>query len=176
MTIPLQQLTAEPTTVTINGKELMLSPLRVKDVGSMTQWFCEKPLEDCNLHLQKYGEMYHEKKRRKLVDDAHKEYELRLSISNGHEIDEKTINKFSDEMRKAYSSLEGTARLLWLSLKKTNPELTLDETKELVTLDTMALINDTLMAISTVKKSEDELMMEEDDDEDSEKKTKTSCS
>jgi hypothetical protein len=168
MTIPLNQLTAEPTTVVLDGKHLELSPLRIADVGNMEKWFCELPLEQCNEQLKKYGNMYHEKKRRKLVDKADAEYQLRLDISNGHERDEEKLKNYASEMRKVYSSLEGTARLLWLSLRKTSKDLTLDDAKELVTLDTMNQISDALMAVSYVRKSEDEKLMDEDD----EKKTK----
>ena len=164
MTIPLSQLTAEPTTVVLDGKSLELSPLRIADVGSMMKWFCELPLEQYDALISKYGHLYHEKKRRKIVDKATAEYELRQAIVNGHENDEDLISDFQTDMRKVYSSLEGTTRMLWLSLKKTAKDITLDDAKELVTLDTMQQISDALTLVSSVKQSEDEELMTDDED------------
>jgi len=138
--IPLTAMAQAPQEVEIKGEGYMLSPLTLADVASMMRWFCDRPLEKCKAELANYGEMYDDKTRRRTVAKAKEEHERRVEVTNGLDIDPDIVEQVKKEMNREYSSVDGVARMLWLSIRKNRPDATLEEVAELVDMSSLVAI------------------------------------
>ena len=151
---PIGTMTAVEKDVKLKDREFKLSPFRLKEFAYMQNWFIEAPLELCKKELDKFGHMYDEKRKRRIVEKYHNEYMQRLEIINGQDIDIDLKQKIKDDMNREYSSLEGITRMLWLSIKRTEPDITLEEIEDIVDLGSLVEIKSILDALMFAPKPE----------------------
>ena len=153
--IPITQLAQTPQEVEIKGKAYMLSPLTLADVADMMMWFVDKPLDECKQEIEKYGAIYDDKTRRRTVNAAKKAHDERREVINGQDIDQPLVDRVKKDMNREYSSIDGVARMLWLSIRKTKPEATLEEVRELVDMQSLVAIKQMIDGMMFTPQPED---------------------
>jgi len=137
---PLPTMTQNKIEIDLKGKQFEMSPLVLADLANMQQWFKELPLQKCKAELKEFGEMYEDKKKRKLVNKAHETYTERSEVIDGKDIDIDLKKKVKEDMNTEFCSLDGIGRMLWLSLKKTQPDITLEQVASMIDLDSLVSI------------------------------------
>ena len=118
----LTDMTAAARPVRLCGKEYLLSPMSLGDFAEFDAWAEEQ------FWQKKQGRVARmpEEMRAKLLERAFDEFdEARVSV-------------------RAMMTIAGTARLVWLSLRKCHPAVTPEQAAELVTLETRVMVQATL--------------------------------
>jgi hypothetical protein len=159
--IPLTYMAQTTQEVEIRGEKYTLSPLTLSDVGDMMRWFIDLPLQECAEELTKYGTMYDDKMRRRVVAKAKETHDRRKEVINGQDIDDDVVEEVKKEMNRAYSSIDGIARMLWLSIRKTKPESTLAQVRELVDMHSLVAIKEMIDGMMFSPQPEDIAYMDE---------------
>jgi len=155
MAIDLSLMTAKPREAAVNGHTLTVAPLVLSDFAYMQDWFMEQPLEDIAPMIEKLGDHITPDKKADIVSSAQKEYETRRKVIKNLEGDKNVIKRVSDDMRIAFQSFEGTARMLWLSVKKYDDSLSLEDVRDMMDIETLQAIQELLDSISFEEKDSD---------------------
>jgi len=137
MAISLSLMTKENKKAIVKGRELTFSALTLADLAHMQEWFKDWPLEQLQSMLGKVGEHMTPDSKNEAVQTARKEYETRARVINHLEPDREVMERVSDNMQTLFSSIDGVARLMWLSVRRTHTELTYEQVKELVDIETL---------------------------------------
>ena len=146
--INLSQLSGSTIDIEIGGESFKLSPLTLADVAIMQDWYCEKPMYDVASDIAKWPEAYSDKEKGKLFRQAKEKMENRRRVRNGLEPEDKIIEECKEDMNREFSSLDGVAKMFWLSLRKAQPELNEKDIRELVTLESVAMIKNCMDRMS----------------------------
>jgi hypothetical protein len=169
MAITLSQLMANPGTISVGGREFTLSPLRLIDVSKMQTWYCDLPLLRLKEQFEKFGSIYDDETRRKMLEEAQADYKTRHDVMAGMLPDAKEVERIKQDMNREISSIDGVAKLLYMSIKKNHPEVTEDEMAGVVDIESLSLISDMLDSITFSKKDDAFDLLDEPEGE--EKKT-----
>jgi hypothetical protein len=131
---------AAPREISIGGKTLQASPLRIADIGQLERWMRQQHIDggrksataltiEADQLVAQTIEDVEDPKQRKLVR-ADLERRLQadkiLILDRAHEAAAKS-SLLSMSGWSMLWSVEGMARIMWLSLKQQHPDLTLDE-------------------------------------------------
>ena len=136
MAVSLSLIAGSKKTVEVDGRELTFSPLTLADIAFAQSWFVDKPLEDLTCMLSRIGEHMTPEDKNKAVRDAREEYELRRRVVQRIEHDKKNVDRVSNEMNVALSSLSGVALLMWLGLRH-NQDISIEEVEQLVDIESI---------------------------------------
>jgi len=112
-----------PLTVRIDGRDYILSPLELADFGELERWLETLPYERARRKITALGEVMTPELRDAILkeaDDASKRSGF------GH-----------SDNTKFLSTIEGMGFLLWLSLRKRQPEITREDALHLVSLESV---------------------------------------
>ena len=144
---PINTMTATEKEIELKGREFKLSPFRLKEFAEMQEWFIDAPLQRCKSELDKFGDIYDDKRKRRMVDKAHSEYTERREVINGQDIDVDLKAKVKDDMNREYSSLDGITMMLWLSIRREQPSIELSDIREIVEIGDLIEIKTILDAL-----------------------------
>lgn len=123
----------------VDGKIYKLDPIKIKEMGSFTQWVENKYIQD----MIKISESLPQDKSTDFLTKALKEKPSGIELT--------------ERVSKAMSTLEGTKELLFLSLRKNHLDMTREKLDEIVTFKNIRLAQDLLDSVSGfTQKKEDE--------------------
>lgn len=116
--------TAAPVEITLGGTKYRLSPLVLRDYGEFDQWMREQALEQLNSESVK---SLPDNDRRALHRHIH-DQAAKLSLASPPltDLDALQLNN------RILSSTSAAARLLWLGMRRNDPDLDLDEIEALL--------------------------------------------
>jgi len=100
------QATATPTTVELGGRQYCVSPLRDKDYGEFEKWVQDRYMDLAQRNLDSLSPENQEKLLHHAYDQA-----ARITMA-------------SPEAVQAVITMEGSVKLLWLHLRREQPDLT----------------------------------------------------
>ena len=143
----LTQLSGNGLEIELGGASYTVSTLTLADVGIMQEWFIIRPMAELKLELVEFGDMYTDKDKRRKVTRAREEMEVRRAVRDGSEPEQEVIDRVAADMTREFSSLEGVGKMLWLSIKKKH-DVTEDDVKQLLDLNVLAAVKDTMDALT----------------------------
>jgi hypothetical protein len=146
--ISLNQLVGATESVDVNGKTFEFSPINLRDIGIMQTWWCELPLVKCRDVLSKFGDLYNADGTAQMIQEAKEEYETRIRVMQGMEIDPAVIDKASNSINAEFVSIDGMTKLIQLSLVKKHPEVTEDDAANILGIEGYAAMQDIIDRIS----------------------------
>ena len=112
-----------PLTITVGGRDYVLSPLELADFGELERWLETLPYERARRKILALGEVMTP--------------ELRDAILKGADEESKRSGFGQAKNAEFLSTIEGMGFLLWLSLRKRQPEITREDALHLVSLESV---------------------------------------
>ena len=119
----LREAAKAALTVKHGGREYRLSPLELDDLAEAEQHVAAIPFERAKRQMEALGDQLTPEARKMILDNAAKAAE-ECSIT-------------SAAFLRFISSVEGTAYLLWLSLRRSHPDITRKEAASLISVDNL---------------------------------------
>ncbi len=138
----LAEATQAPTTIKIGDKAYRLSPLTLFDYGVVDKWLTMLPFERAAGKMAAMGDALTQTMQDLFLAQAEEESK---AAGIGHE-----------SAASGLSTVEGTAMILWLSIKKEYPEITRQAAAELISADTLEDWQKALDDVSGMSSSSDD--------------------
>lgn len=130
----LSDATKAPVTITVDGKVWTLAPLELRDFGEIERWLEVLPFEKARRKIAALGEAATPEICKPIIEQA--------------EAESKKATLQNPKALQMIATLEGTAFLLWMSLRKAQPEVTRDEASRLISAETLEVWQSTLDKVS----------------------------
>lgn len=144
----LADIAASGRAIEIRGKNYLLLPLTFADFGHLESWVEGLPLEIAKLHM-------------KGLEPAERQQLLQAAWDDSKP---GTIGLSSPELTTMLQSARGAIQLLWLSLRKTEKDITTEQVGSLITPSNLHEITNTIMIISGMIDEEPSPPGSEDDE------------
>ena len=103
--------TAAPTTITLGGKELKMSPLTDKEIGILDRWVRARHIQVARESLEGLSE-------------EDKEMTMSIALQQAS-----AMTFMSGPGAAVISTIDGWAQIMWCGIHKNHPEITPDELK-----------------------------------------------
>ena len=113
---------------------MTVSPLSLAMLGELQEWAEYQPLARAQREVARFAGLYDEAMRKSVISEARKEMLARRKVREGREEDDAKRERFSHQLSSTINSLDGTAKLLWLMVRKSHPEITEDWIREAIEL------------------------------------------
>jgi len=131
----LHKMAGTPARITLGGKEYTLSPLTVDDLAEMERWVEDAPLMHAKRLLAEHGDMFSEEEKTAIRMKAVEESKT-ISLADGGAVLE---------------SMEGVRLLLWLSLRREQPDIKREDVFTLLSLSDLEAVKAKLDEVSGMK-------------------------
>jgi len=150
----LENITGSCIPITIKGKEYKLGIFNMRDLADFRQYIKGQRIKIIQDAIQYYSEEMR-KKEMEIIQDSVKDKVERMKLTNDilndHESDRmKIINSILEsnvDENKELRTMDGVCFMLWKSLQKYQPEMTLKDVDEIIDLDNFTEISNVLMKI-----------------------------
>lgn len=137
----LPEMAATPGTIQLNGDTYRISPLKLSEFAEFERWVEDTPIRRAIRNLASVPEELQGTILREAQREAAES--RKLKSGNAGEV-RKSLMERQLRMGEAMMTVEGTTFLLYLSLRKQQPELNQQQISELVTIDRLPYIQQTL--------------------------------
>ena len=119
----MSEATKAPLTIEVGGREYILSPLELDDFGAAEKWMEMLPYDRARRKIAALDEVATEARQEKILAEADAE---------------SAALRFGTEAANArLSTIEGTGYMLWLSLRKRQPEMTKEDALHMISVDSL---------------------------------------
>ena len=129
----LSQMAASDQVIKLGGKDYILSPIDLGDLGTVLDWIQHEPIQQATQEIEAFGGHLPESERLDIIRKARKKTEDFRDVREGHTVDPEIKAWASLYMNRKMMSLEGIQLMLWLSLRKACPNMSREEAASLVT-------------------------------------------
>ena len=155
MAVDLALMCASPREASVKGKTYTFSPLTLGDIAELQEWFVLQPVEDLSKDIANFGEHMTPEHKGKLVAEAHEEYEKRRKVVRQATRNKELINEVADKMQAALGTVDAVAMMMWLSIRTHHPEVTREECKKLMDVNTLVAVKALMDEISFESQDKD---------------------
>jgi hypothetical protein len=138
MPMDAARMAKTPITLVLDEQEYKLAPIEPADLGDIEVWLREQPFKKVRRRLELLGSQVSAEQRAEMIRAAEEEAEL-TDITTAE-----TIAKLS--------TLEAVGFILYLGLRKHQPEITQVEAACMVTLENMGEIQEAIDKVSSLGK------------------------
>jgi len=138
----MSDATKATLTVKVGGREYILSPLELADFGEAERWMEMQPYDHARRKIAALGEVATEARQEKILAEADAEsaaLQFGTAAANAR-----------------LSTFEGVGFLLWLSLRKRQPDMTKEDALHLISVDSIEEWQAALDRVSGLTKKEED--------------------
>lgn len=123
-----ESASAAPRTLNVNGREYLITPLTLDDYCEYTAWLKDRYVDEVRRHLDGLDA----EDRRALLMDA-----IEKTRSMGHTRNAKGSVDLSPELKRIATEPLGQIRLLWMAMRRRQPDITPQDVSNLLTSESV---------------------------------------